>query len=187
MSRRRYTGSMPPHNTGPDSVPEAPAPRILRLASDFALRADVLDGRSYRFDEGFRWKMLTFPWREMIAQGARDNHGPLCFIVAKVWAVHARERTDRAGVPGRGRPRRFPEIYEDGCEIFVRAFRTPPGGSAVLRDHPCGSPLASDRPFDRVASSTSVLLTTPSPLTSVLSGVRAETGIPVVAAIWASD
>ena len=30
--------------------------------------------------------MLTFPWREMIARVARDNHGPLYFVVAKLWA-----------------------------------------------------------------------------------------------------
>jgi uncharacterized membrane protein len=56
------------------------------LAAGLALRADRLDGRSYWFDEGFSWKMLTFPWREMIARVARDNHGPLYFVLAKLWA-----------------------------------------------------------------------------------------------------
>jgi hypothetical protein len=75
-----------PSASGPASDPG----RILRLAAilavGLALRADRLDARSYWFDEGFSWKMLTFPWKEMIARVARDNHGPLYFLLAKLWA-----------------------------------------------------------------------------------------------------
>jgi mannosyltransferase len=56
------------------------------LVAGLLFRADHLDGRSYWFDEGFSWKLLTFPWPEMIARVARDNHGPLYFVLAKLWA-----------------------------------------------------------------------------------------------------
>ncbi|MCA1685947.1 MAG: glycosyltransferase family 39 protein [Planctomycetia bacterium] len=58
----------------------------LILAAGLALRVDRLGGRSYWFDEGFSWKIITFPWREMIARVAMDNHGPLYFILLKLWA-----------------------------------------------------------------------------------------------------
>src|SRR3954452_14438697 len=56
------------------------------LAAGLVMRLDRLGDRSFWFDESFTWKMLTFPWREMIARVARDNHGPVYFLLAKLWA-----------------------------------------------------------------------------------------------------
>ena len=87
------TAHLPQPGTRHDPSAPGPAtdPRLILwlaaiLATGLALRADRLGGRSYWFDEGFSWKMLTFPWREMIARVARDNHGPLYFLLAKLWA-----------------------------------------------------------------------------------------------------
>src|SRR4051795_7319050 len=56
------------------------------LAAGLVMRIDRLGDRSFWFDESFTWKMLTFPWREMIVRVARDNHGPVYFLLAKLWA-----------------------------------------------------------------------------------------------------
>src|SRR4051812_3090673 len=56
------------------------------LAVGLVTRLDRLGGRSYWFDEAFSWKMIGFPWREMIERVAEDNHGPAYFLLAKLWA-----------------------------------------------------------------------------------------------------
>src|SRR5262249_3014377 len=56
------------------------------LAAGLAMRLDRLGGRSFWFDEAFSWKMIGFPWREMIERVAWDNHGPAYFLLAKLWA-----------------------------------------------------------------------------------------------------
>src|SRR4051812_19243053 len=56
------------------------------LAVGLVTRLDRLGGRSYWFDEAFSWKMIGFPWREMIERVAEDNHGPVYFLLAKLWA-----------------------------------------------------------------------------------------------------
>src|SRR4051812_11805305 len=69
------------------SVARHPAPWLgIILAAGLVMRLDRLGDRSFWFDESFTWKMLTFPWREMIARVARDNHGPIYFLLAKPWA-----------------------------------------------------------------------------------------------------
>jgi mannosyltransferase len=45
-----------------------------------------LTERSLWFDEAFSWRMIRFPWGEMLERVGRDNHPPLYFILLKVWA-----------------------------------------------------------------------------------------------------
>jgi hypothetical protein len=69
------------------SVPRRPVFWLgVILAAGLVMRVDRLGGRSYWFDEGFTWKLIGFPWREMIERIARDNHVPGYFLLAKLWA-----------------------------------------------------------------------------------------------------
>ena len=71
------------------------------------------------------------------------------------------------------------QALEGAGMLEVRA----PGSSA----HPRGRFLPSDRPLDFVASARSVVLTEPSPLTSMLSAVRPDAGWLIAVAIWLND
>lgn len=51
------------------------------------LRAYHLTARSLWFDEAFSWRLIQFPWTEMIARDAADVHPPLYYIFLKVWAM----------------------------------------------------------------------------------------------------
>ena len=51
------------------------------------MRVEHLGNRSYWFDEGFCWKMISFPWLEMFARVALDNHGPLFYALLKGWSA----------------------------------------------------------------------------------------------------
>jgi mannosyltransferase len=59
---------------------------VLVLAGS-ALRAYQLTARSLWFDEAFSWRMIQFPFMEMIQRIGRDNHPPLHFILLKGWAA----------------------------------------------------------------------------------------------------
>lgn len=51
------------------------------------LRLYQLADRSLWFDEAFTWRLLQFPFVEMLQRVGRDNHPPLYFILLKGWAV----------------------------------------------------------------------------------------------------
>jgi uncharacterized membrane protein len=51
------------------------------------LRGYELSARSFWFDEAFSWRLIQFPFSEMIERVGRDNHPPLYFIVLKGWAA----------------------------------------------------------------------------------------------------
>jgi predicted membrane-bound mannosyltransferase len=46
-----------------------------------------LSERSLWFDEAFCWRLIQFPFFEMIEPVGRDNHPPLYFILLKAWAT----------------------------------------------------------------------------------------------------
>jgi hypothetical protein len=46
-----------------------------------------LADRSLWFDEAFAWRLLQFPFGEMLQRVGRDNHPPWYFIFLKGWAV----------------------------------------------------------------------------------------------------
>ncbi len=43
--------------------------------------------RSLWFDEAFCWRIIQFPFFEMLERVGRDNHPPLYFILLKLWAA----------------------------------------------------------------------------------------------------
>ncbi len=51
-----------------------------------AFRSFQLTGRSMWFDEAFSWRLIQFPFSEMIARDAADVHPPLYYIVLQGWA-----------------------------------------------------------------------------------------------------
>lgn len=50
------------------------------------LRSYQLTARSLWFDESFSWRLIQFPFQEMIARAAADVHPPLYYIILRVWA-----------------------------------------------------------------------------------------------------
>jgi len=46
-----------------------------------------LSERSLWFDEAFCWRLIQFPFFEMVERVGRDNHPPLYFILLKGWAA----------------------------------------------------------------------------------------------------
>ncbi len=51
------------------------------------LRIHQLTDRSLWFDEAFSWRLIQFPFLEMLQRVGLDNHPPLYFILLKVWAA----------------------------------------------------------------------------------------------------
>lgn len=51
------------------------------------LRSYELTARSLWFDEAFSWRLIQFPFSEMIARDATDVHPPLYYILLKLWSV----------------------------------------------------------------------------------------------------
>jgi uncharacterized membrane protein len=47
----------------------------------------MLSARSLWFDEAFSWRLILFPFSEMMQRVGQDNHPPLYFILLKVWAT----------------------------------------------------------------------------------------------------
>jgi mannosyltransferase len=41
--------------------------------------------RSLWFDEAFSWRLIGFPWTEMIARAQQDVHPPLYYVVLRLW------------------------------------------------------------------------------------------------------
>jgi uncharacterized membrane protein len=62
---------------------------LLALLAIFAvgivIRGYQLAARSLWFDEGFTWRLIQFPYAEMLERTTRDNHPPLYFILLKAW------------------------------------------------------------------------------------------------------
>lgn len=52
-----------------------------------ALRSFQLSARSLWFDEAFSWRIIEFPFVEMIQRVGRDNHPPLYFILLQGWST----------------------------------------------------------------------------------------------------
>ncbi|AGA28607.1 glycosyltransferase family 39 protein [Singulisphaera acidiphila] len=57
------------------------------LIAALALRASRMGDRSYWYDEGFSWKVITFPWGEMIGRVAQDTAPPLYYLLLKSWVI----------------------------------------------------------------------------------------------------
>jgi mannosyltransferase len=51
------------------------------------LRLYQLSTRSLWFDEAFSWRLVQFPWYELLPRVGQDNHPPLYFILLKAWAA----------------------------------------------------------------------------------------------------
>lgn len=60
---------------------------ILIMLVGIGLRSYHLTARSLWFDEAFSWRLIQFPWGEMIARDAADVHPPLFYILLKAWSV----------------------------------------------------------------------------------------------------
>ncbi len=51
------------------------------------IRAYDITARSLWFDEAFSWRLIQFPFGEMIARDAQDVHPPLYYVLLKGWSV----------------------------------------------------------------------------------------------------
>lgn len=51
------------------------------------VRSYQLSARSFWFDEAFSWRMIEFPFSEMIERAGLDNHTPLYFVLLRGWAA----------------------------------------------------------------------------------------------------
>jgi hypothetical protein len=97
------TPPVPPLTGGSPSVtrPYAFQPRVPLLVKQWnavlvlgiivlgglILRGHHLAERCIWFDEAFSWKLIEFPFSEMLERIARDNHPPLYFVLLKGWAA----------------------------------------------------------------------------------------------------
>lgn len=52
-----------------------------------AIRSYQLTARSIWFDEAFTWRLIQFPWGELLTRAGQDVHPPLYYIVIKLWAI----------------------------------------------------------------------------------------------------
>src|SRR5262245_5808329 len=57
------------------------------LAMSVGVRSYRLSDRSLWLDEAFTWRLIQFPWREMMSRIALDNSPPVYYLVLKFWAV----------------------------------------------------------------------------------------------------
>lgn len=60
---------------------------LLIVITGVGLRSYQLTTRSLWFDEVFSWRLIQFPWGEMITRAAADVHPPLYYILLKSWSV----------------------------------------------------------------------------------------------------
>lgn len=51
-----------------------------------AIRCYQLTARSIWFDEAFTWRLIQFPWIELLARASQDVHPPLYYLLLKLWA-----------------------------------------------------------------------------------------------------
>lgn len=59
---------------------------VLILGLGIAVRSFELTTRSLWFDEAFSWRLLQFPWPEMLTRIQADVHPPLYYILLRCWA-----------------------------------------------------------------------------------------------------
>jgi hypothetical protein len=57
------------------------------VAVGLSIRAYHLADRSMWFDEAFSWRVIQYPFAEMIDRTAQDNHPPLYFVLLRGWAA----------------------------------------------------------------------------------------------------
>ncbi len=60
---------------------------IVILACGTLLRVYELPARSLWFDEAITWKLIQFPYADVIARTIADVHPPLYYFFVKVWAL----------------------------------------------------------------------------------------------------
>ena len=52
-----------------------------------ALRSWPITARSLWFDESFSWRLIQFPWTEIVSRTAADVHPPLYYFLLKAWSL----------------------------------------------------------------------------------------------------
>lgn len=60
---------------------------ILTILVGVGLRSYELTARSLWFDEAFSWRLIQFPFEEMINRAAADVHPPLYYILLRGWGT----------------------------------------------------------------------------------------------------
>ncbi len=58
---------------------------LLIIIVGVAIRSYQLTARSLWFDEAFSWRLIQFPWPEMMTRIAADVHPPLYYILLRGW------------------------------------------------------------------------------------------------------
>lgn len=56
------------------------------IAAGVSLRSYQLTARSLWFDESFSWRLIQFPWGELVSRTAADVHPPLYYLLLKSWS-----------------------------------------------------------------------------------------------------
>ncbi len=51
-----------------------------------AVRVYPLSERSFWFDEAFTWRLIDYPWLEMLERASRDNSPPFYYFLLKAWS-----------------------------------------------------------------------------------------------------
>lgn len=87
MTEHVHRGAEASSNVGWFSARRSVYVLLAILVAALALRASRMDDRSYWYDEGFSWKVITFPWGEMIGRVAQDTAPPLYYLLLKSWAI----------------------------------------------------------------------------------------------------
>lgn len=59
----------------------------LIILCGIAVRSYELTARSIWFDEAFTWRLIQFPFTELIASTGHDVHPPLYYVLLKLWAL----------------------------------------------------------------------------------------------------
>jgi|SRR5579884_447670 len=74
------------HPLSSDYLLVAVALTVITFAG-LAIRIHQLAARSLWFDEAFTWRLIDFPFAEMLQRVGRDTHPPLYFILLQGWAA----------------------------------------------------------------------------------------------------
>lgn len=60
---------------------------VFIITAGVALRSYQLMARSIWFDEAFTWRLLQFPWAEVLTRASQDVHPPFYYLLIKLWAT----------------------------------------------------------------------------------------------------